>query len=570
MRNIIETLFGQRSLENPETWLSDPDPWLWDAFGAGKSSSGVNVSRRSALSYPAVWRAVNLKSRIVAKTPLLVWKRLPEGGKDRDRKHPAFPLLHKRAAPNVTAPVFKQTIQAHVELNGNGYAYIFRRGDGGPKELLILDPEATYPVRENGKLWYVTTIGGELRKLLPRDVLHIPGLGFDGTMGYSVLSLARESFGLGLAMAKYSARYFRSNAAPGVVLEHPAKLSKEARNKVREEWDRMHAGLEESHRTAVLMEGMKATPFTVSRKDSQFADSWLKEIRDVANWFGLPPHTLGDPTSTAYASLEIEKQAILDEVDGHLVVWEQECTAKLMTEEQKANDTHFCEFLRAAFVRADLKARTEAQVNLVNNGLLSPDEAREIENRNPIPGGKGQDFRQPLNIGIMGEDNDEAPKPKPAPKAKQNEDDDEDDRTASFVPPPELLRVHRQLVVDAARRMGKRIALHATKAAKKPDGFGDWVERLQDEHRQVFVKVLAPAVLAVRSVAAEAASWTVDDAADHYFGEIREGLLAASECQPDELGEKITEYTRGLEDAWPERLADELMERNAVEAAVTT
>lgn len=559
MINLVKAIL-HRSLENPQTSLSDPAAWLFDAFGAGKSSAGVNVNRRTALTYPAIWRYVNLLSRAVGKTPLLVWKRLPEGGKERDTEHAAFPLLHRLAAPNVTAFIFKQTLQGHAVLNGNGYAFIQRRGDAAPKALLILDPEATYPIRANGVLWYVTTANGEMRKLRPRNVLHIKGLGFDGMMGYSVVEFARESFGLGLAMQGFSSRYFRANASPGVVLEHPAKLSEEARNKIRADWDRMHSGLEQAHRTAVLHEGMKANSFTNTAKESQFAELWLNEIRNISNWAGLPPHTVGDPTTTAYASLEVEKQAILDEIDGHLVGWEQECTEKLTTEEEKEDRTVFCEFLRAAFVRADLETRTKAQVDLVNNGLLSPDEAREIENRNPLPNGEGQKFRMPLSIGIVGEEPSEPAAPEP---------DDDDEEASRFVPLPELMQVHRQLVVDAAQRMGKRIALHAKKAAKKPDGFGDWVERLQDEHRQVFVKVLTPAVLAVRSVAGETASWTVDDVADHYFGEIREGLLTASECQPSELGAKITEYTRGLEKVWPERLADELMQHNAVEAAVT-
>lgn len=567
MINIVKAIFNRSSML-PATSLGNPDTWLQEVFGGSQSSSGVNVNRRTALTYPAIWRFVNLLARSVGKTPLLVWKRLPGGGKERDVKHPAFSLLHRLAAPNVTSFIFKQTLEAHADLNGNGYAFIQRRGDASPKALLILDPEATYPVRENGVLWYVTTANGEMRKLRPRNVLHIKGLGYDGIMGYSVVEFARESFGLGLSMQGYSSRYFKSNASPGVVLEHPAKLSEEARNKIRADWDRMHSGLDQSHRTAVLHEGMKANSFTNTAKESQFAELWQNEIRNIASWAGLPPHTLGDPTTSAYASLEIEKQAILDEVDGHLVGWEQECTDKLMTEEEKADGTVFCEFLRAAFVRADLKTRTRAEIELVNNGLLSPDEAREIENRNPLPNGEGKKFRKPLNIGIVGEEEDEPDKQEPAPAPNANDDDDDD--AARFVVPQELLQAHRGLVIDATRRIGKRIALHAKKAARKPDGFGDWVDRMEGEHLEVFVDMLSHAVLAIRCVAGGAASWTANDLATHYFGEIREELLTASECQPTELGGRVTECTRGLEDTWPERLADELMEHSAAEAAVTS
>src|SRR5262245_52331582 len=199
---------ASRSLENPRISLNDPN--AWEDLGATSSDSGVRVNERTALGYAAWWRGINLVSRDVGKLPLNVYKRDGKG-KVKDIEHPAYRLLRWKPNPYMTSITFKQILMGHVLMRGNGYGYIFRRGDGSPEAILPLMPDRTYPVRENGRLWYVTTItlssgqGAPLeqRKLSPEDVLHIKGLGYDGLEGYDVLTYARDSLGLGLAARKF-------------------------------------------------------------------------------------------------------------------------------------------------------------------------------------------------------------------------------------------------------------------------------------------------------------------------------------------------------------------------------
>jgi len=408
-----------RSLENPSTSLADPAEWLYDALGAGKSASGVNVSQKAALGYSPVWRAVSLISGDVAKLPQFIYRR--EGdGKVRAPEHPAYRMLRYKPCPEMTAFVFKRRLQCQAILRGNGYAYIQRRGDGAPLELWPLDAATTYPVRVNGALWYVTGAGGDESKLPARDVLHIRGPG-DGLEGWSLIRYARESLGLGIAARKYGAVFFANNARPSFVLEHPGVLGAEAQTNLRRSWVEMHAGLDEAHKPAILEEGMKINAYSTSNEDAQFLQTRQFEIREVANWTGVPPHKLGDTTRTAFASLEQENQSYLnDAVDPWLTVWDTECWDKLLTEPQKARDTHVIEHMRQALVRADIKARG-AYYRMALGGApwMTRNEVRGLENLNPSDDPAASEFLDPLNM--TGATQEPAAEPEPEPEADESE-----------------------------------------------------------------------------------------------------------------------------------------------------
>lgn len=393
IRNYFSNLFatgtapGNRSLENPSTPLSAPDDWLWDAFGAGQSDAGTRVSAENALTFDPVWRAVTLISRDVAKLPLVVHKRLPVG-KRRAPEHAADYLLHYKPNSEMSAFVFRQTIQAHALLRGNGYAFILRAGAAQPLELIPLLPTNTYPIREGGRLWYVTKVGYEWRRLDPMDVLHIKGLSPDGLCGYSLIEKARNSIGLGMATQEFSARFFRNNARPSAVIEVPAEMPIEARRELLREWNQMHAGLNNAHKVAILTNGGKLNPFSVNAEDAQLIDSRKFSVIEISNWFGVPPHKLGDSSRTAYNSLEQENLSYLtDCLDSWLVLWEQECRDKLLTEQEKRNDTHSIDFIRQALVQVDLATRGAYYEKAVKGPWLAPNEARAMENLNPISGG---------------------------------------------------------------------------------------------------------------------------------------------------------------------------------------
>ena len=394
---ILDLLFGNRSAENPSNPIYD------GAYDYGtKSDSGLNISYTSALRYSPWWRGINLISRDVAKLPFQVYKRNGEG-KDKALNHPAYPLLRRKANPDLTSFTFIQTLTANAMGAGNGYAFIDRDRDALPRELRWLNPLDTYAVRENQRLFYVTMIDNVWRRLLPENVLHIRGLGFDGLGGYPVYKLAADSLGLGMGAQKFSSVFFKNNARPGVVIEVPGVMDKDKQLTLLDQWNRMHSGLENAHRAAVLTMGAKVNAFAHNAKDSELLETRQFEIREVANWLGVPPHKLGDTTRTAYASLEQENHSYLVEaLDPWLCTWENECNDKLLTEAQKQTESHFTEFNRNALVRASFAERMAGYNTALQGGWMNRNEVRAKENMNPLEGSEGEKFYVPLNMAEVG------------------------------------------------------------------------------------------------------------------------------------------------------------------------
>jgi len=467
---ILETLKGfwkKRSMENPATPLSAPDDWLLDLAG-GSTSSGINVNPQSAMTYAPVYRAINIISQDVAKLPLVVYRRNGEG-KDKATAHPAYRVLRYQTSSTMSAFEFKSTLTADALLYGSGFAAIMRNEAGTATELIPLSPGATQEVWKGDVRSYTTVINNKEEKLTAENVLHIRAL-----YGLGIVELARESIGLGMAAELYGAIFFKNNARPSAVLEHPGHLDNDARDNLRRSWEAMHGQISNSHRVAILEEGMVLKPFASTNKDSEWNDTRMLEVRNIASWFGIPPHMLADNTRTSYNSLESENQAYLDSsLDPWLVTWETECRAKLLTVSQQQRDTHFVEFNRNALVRANMEARGAYYNLAIQGGWMSRDEIRGRENLNPIPGEGGSTFMVPLNMG-------------PASVAPVADQEGED------LGAREALGV---ILKDTLQRMAKRICTRHERAAKKPAELDAWFAGgIIDESRAVVLDALTPAL----------------------------------------------------------------------------
>jgi HK97 family phage portal protein len=360
----------------------------------------VQVNRETALTCAAVWRAVALLARDVAKLPMLVYRRLDQGGKNRDPQHPAWALLKRKSNPDNTAYVFRQALMCHALIYGNGYAWIWRDGAGRPTAMWPLDPISTEPVvQQIGGLRYRTLLDGTWFNIPAEDMLHIRGIGSAG-LGWSLIGKARELLGGYLAAAGYGAVFFKNNARPHVMIEHPAQMSEPAQKRFLTSWNAMYAGVNNAHKTAILEEGMKASILQITAKDAQMQEFMQFAVRQVANFFCVPPHKVGDVTTRTFSSLEQENQSYLDEsLDPWLRTWEAECDAKLLAEAEQRSESHSCEFVREALVRANLAERYTAYNTALQGGWMSRDEIRARENLGPIPDGQGQKFFKPLNMG---------------------------------------------------------------------------------------------------------------------------------------------------------------------------
>jgi HK97 family phage portal protein len=491
----------KRSIENPAVPLWSPT--AYDYLVGKRSTAGIPVNRESVLGIAALWRGVNLISHKVGRLPLTVYKRQDDGGRLPDTEHPAWWLLSKRPSNLYTPFTFKSTLTSHALLHGNGYGYIFRDDIARPEEIIILSPEQTFPVFSKGQLYYVTRIGGEERKLLPENVLHLKGLSHDGLVGYSVIDVLRETFGLTLAQSRYASVFFRNNGSPGpTILKCPTWLKDvEARKKFREEWDKLHTGIDNSHKLALLEGGMDIVQNNIDHEAMQLIESRQFSIIEIANVLGIPPHKLGANVTTSYGSLESEERAFLNDcLDGWLTAWEEECELKLLKESQAVRDSHFVEFDRRSLEQADYKTRSESLIAEVNNGLRSDNEARAMLNL-PSVGPDGDRLRMPGNItfiDLLAPKDDPAtdePEPEVETPATGEPDASEPVETDPVSPDDDdgtgpdgerLAGLLHSIVIRQLRRLDKALS-----AASKKEGFEPAQELAR--HLDVFVDAVRPA-----------------------------------------------------------------------------
>jgi len=451
-------LAQRRTLEDPRNSLSS-----WPEESGLISDSGQKIDRKTAMKYSPVWRAVMLVSSTVGKIPCRIYART-KSGKDRSFSHPSYSLLRYKPNSEQTSFNFFQTIMGHVLLfPGNAYAYIARDGSARPTELIPLDPRNCCPVRKNGELSYVynSPSGGDMRRLSPEDVLHFKGLGYDGLVGYSVLEYARNSIGMGLGAQKYSNKFFANNAEARVVLEYPDWIKPEQVKQIKTGWDSMHKGLDKAHSTAVLQGGMKANVISLSARDSQLIEALKWSVVDIANWFGVPPHKLGDSSRTGYNSLEQENQSFLDDtIDPWFVMIEQECRDKLLTEEEKATDSRIIEFDRSVLVRADIKSRAiYYRQALSGYPWMTPDEVRQRENLNGV--GLSEIVPPTNNFGNETKDTDKGTT-EPTPVLEQKT---QVDNTASA----QAMDAATVAYKDAVGRMVRRLTKAVERGKKRHD-----------------------------------------------------------------------------------------------------
>lgn len=463
---------------------------IWDrvaeGLGGGPAESGVRVTPRSALGYSAVWRAVSLIAGDVAKIPLFVFRRTEDGrGKERASDHAAFRLMRWKPNSEQTAQTFREQVQQDVLLHGNGYAFIERNGDGTPAELRWLDPTMTYPERKNGSLRYVhKRPGGDETLIPPENVFHVRGLGAEGLAGLSVLSYAKETFGLAIAARDYGSLFFGNNSVPPMVLETDHNLTDKQRDGLRSDWERMQGG-KKTHKTAVLPMGVHPKQLAIPAKDAMLLETREFSIREIANYFGVPPHKIGDTTRTSFASLEQENQSYLSEsLDRWLCAWEFECWAKLLTIPQQQRDSHFFEFERKSILRIDSTARAAYNRTALGGAPWETvNEVRAKENLDPLDDPMADELQWPLNMGNdpnAGKQGDPVPGDPGTPPDPTPEPDASPARSAV-----------RGVLVEACERVAKRIGIAAEKVARtKPKGYVEWLTKFEDEHREVVSRML--------------------------------------------------------------------------------
>ena len=348
------------------------------------TSTGIVVDQDKAFTVAAFFAGVRVISEDVAGLPLILYRRNGKS-KDRAQDHRLYSVLHDAPNPEMTSMVFRETLQAHLLTWGNAYAERQVDGQGQTVALWPLRPDRMEVKVEGGKRVYSYRVRPEVKSIdLPSDrVFHIPGLGFDGLIGYSIIRMARETLANTLALREYGSRVLQNDARPGVILRHPNTLSPLAKKNLRDSWESTHGGFTNAGRTAILEEGMDATVLGLPRQDMMFLEAGKWQVTEVARWLRLAPHKIGDLERATFSNIEEQN---IDHVSSTLrpwcTRWEQQIDKDLLPEPGL-----FAEHLMDAALRGRTLERFQAYAIAIQNKLTYPNEVRERENWNPVPWG---------------------------------------------------------------------------------------------------------------------------------------------------------------------------------------
>lgn len=368
------------------------------SFYMGGSSAGKNVNERSAMQMTAVYSCVRILAEAVAGLPLHLYRYKEDGGKERAIDNNLYHLLHDEPNKEMSSFIFRETLMTHLLLWGNAYAQIIRNGKGEVVALYPLMPNKMQVDRdENGELYYIytrsydeaKTMEGVTVYLTPRDVLHIPGLGFDGLVGYSPIAMAKNAIGLAIATEEYGAKFFANGAAPSGVLEHPGTIKDPSR--LRENWNSTFGGSANSGKVAVLEEGMKYTPISISPEQAQFLETRKFQIDEIARIFRVPPHMVGDLEKSSFSNIEQQSlEFVKYTLDPWVIRWEQSLSRSLLNEDEKRK--YFFKFNLEGLLRGDYESRMSGYAVARQNGWMSANDIRELENMDKISAEDGGDL----------------------------------------------------------------------------------------------------------------------------------------------------------------------------------
>lgn len=346
----------------------------------------------------AVYSCVRVLSEAVAGLPLHLHRYTDGGSKEKAVDHPLYFVLHDEPNPEMTSFVFRETLMTHLLLWGNAYAQIIRNGKGEVAALYPLMPNRMTVDRDDkGQLYYEyqtsadearTTKGGTVR-LKQSDVLHVPGLGFDGLVGYSPIAMAKNAIGLAIAAEEYGSKFYANGAAPSGVLEHPGVLKDPA--KLRDSWTQTFGGSSNSNKVAVLEEGVKYTPISIAPNEAQFLETRKFQINEIARIFRVPPHMVGDLEKSSFSNIEQQSlEFVKYTLEPWLVRWEQSMERVLISPNEKSR--YFIKFNVDGLLRGDYQSRMEGYATARQNGWMSANDIRELENLDRIPAEDGGDL----------------------------------------------------------------------------------------------------------------------------------------------------------------------------------
>jgi len=491
MLNRIKRIWDKRG------GLSSPPQWLTDALQTTKTTSGVTVNEVTSLEVSAVFACVRVISEAVASLPLFVYRR---DGENRSlaSDHPLFSVLHRSPSADMTSFTYRQTMQSHVLIYGNGYSEIVRDNGGRVREIVPMLPDRTKPRRaSDGSIEYEVRAadGRTTARVLPgRDVLHIPGLSFDGLMGYAPLSLAKETVGLAKAAEQMAGSFYGNNSVSSGVLEYDGTLGDDEYKRLRDNWETLYKGPEKAYKVAILEQGLKFKQLTIAGREAQFLESRRFAVEEIARRFNVPPSMIQDHTRSTFSNVEQQALSfVMYTLRPWLVSWEQELARKLFAGEPGMFAEHRVEGL----LRADFSTRMSGYVNGRQWGWLSANDIRKLENMSPIDG--GDSYLVPLNMqdsttpqpqvdpvrsGIVPTTPPTTPTPAAIESKPEPPQRDRFDRIAA---------AHEPVMVDALRSVVRTEREKVRRNSKRAD-FDSWLDAFYTTHVTHVRNAITPCV----------------------------------------------------------------------------
>ena len=382
MKNPFASLFRARDKpgrnEKPTDSVSSAA-----TFYFGSSASGKSVTASTAIQMSTVYACVRVIAETIASLPLHVYQNQGEGSV-KAPEHPLYRILHDEPNAEMTSFVWRETMLTHLLLWGNAYCQILRSGRSQILGLYPLLPDRMEVDRDSaGTLAYTYSAnGGQTVKLCPEDVLHIPGLGFDGIMGYSPIALEKNAIGLGLAAEEYGSKFFSNGARPSGILTHPNTVKDP--KKLRESWNAAYGGSVNSGKVAVLEENMSYTPISMPNSEAQFLETRKFQVSEICRIYRVPPHMVGDLEHATFSNIENQSISFaVHTIRPWVVRLEQAMNRALFTDKEKG--VFYVRFNMDGLMRGSYKERMEGYAIGRQNGWLSTNDIRSLENMNPVP-----------------------------------------------------------------------------------------------------------------------------------------------------------------------------------------
>lgn len=424
--SLLGPLLRSTPFDNPQVPMTSANvAYFLDLFGGGRTDSNEIVTPLTSMQLATAFGCVRLLADQVGICPQWVYARDISGaGKQLARNHYLFDVLSVSWNPEISAVVGKQSVVAQVLLWGNAYIEIGRDGAGRPIALWPRGAWKTRPIRREGQLAYETTDNaeGQLRIIEPENMIHIPYVSLDGQLGLSPVALVRQTFGAGLAMDRFAARFFGNYAKPAIAIRYPGLLNPVDKTQARTDWEALQSGSNQ-HRVAILDGGADIKELTMPLDDAQFLESRGFTDQRICGIYGVPPHMLGFPEKSNRATAEQQSielvQYTLAPILGR---FEQEMHRKLLPSTGRTAGRYFIAFDTREMRLPDASSRQAFYQSGIQNGYLLQDEVRAWEGLNPYPGDLGSQPVIQLNMQPLSSLTASAqpPSAKPAAEIEQN------------------------------------------------------------------------------------------------------------------------------------------------------